>query len=185
MAADQIAAIGAVAESVLAESGYDLEDVAILTPPGRRDVRIVVDRDGGATLDDLADLSRAVGDALDAAGTMGEAPYELELTTPGIGRPLTLPRHWRRNVGRKVKVEHTADGDAAETVGRIGELGERAVTLVLADKGRIRTVELPLDTITSAAVEVDFTRPGEAELRACGLDDAEIARRRERPTETT
>ena len=178
--ADRAGAVGAVAEPILAAAGYDLEDVVILTPPGRRDVRVVVDRDGGASLDALAELSRTVGDALDAAGTMGDAAYELELTTPGIGRPLTLPRHWRRAVGRKVTVAYQDAGSATTTSARVGPSDDDGVTLVSAVKGRISEVRVPYGAITAAEVDVDFSRPGEAELRACGLDDAEIARRRDR-----
>ncbi|MEJ9079219.1 ribosome maturation factor RimP [Gordonia malaquae] len=180
MSGDKTELIGTVVEPVLTDAGYDLEEVALLTPPGRRDVRIVVDRDGGASLDAIAELSRAVDEALEASGVMGEQPYDLELTTPGVGRPLTAERHWRRSTGRTVKVAYTVDGVDNDVVGRIGPIAEGVVTLVKADKGRLSTVDVVLDTVTRAVVDVDFRRPGEAELRACGLDDAEIARRRER-----
>ena len=171
-------AIGLVVEPILAESGYDLEEIAVLTPPGRRDIRVVVDRDGGADLDALADLSRELDNALEQADLMGEQPYDLEVTTPGVGRPLTLPRHWRRNVGRSAKVEYTVDGKQTSVLARIGSLADDSVTMIRADKGRLQTLELALESIQKAVVEVDFRRPGEAELRACGLDDDEIARRR-------
>ncbi|GEE02505.1 ribosome maturation factor RimP [Gordonia spumicola] len=180
MSGDKTEKIGAVVEPVLTAAGYDLEEVALLTPPGRRDVRIVVDRDGGASLDALADLSRSLDEALDAANVLGEQPYDLEVTTPGVGRPLTLERHWRRSAGRSVKIQYTADGSDHDTVARIGRIADGVLTLVKADKGRLSTVQVPLDTVTRAVVDVDFRRPGEAELRACGLDDVEIARRRER-----
>ncbi|MCF8602765.1 ribosome maturation factor RimP [Gordonia sp. HY442] len=171
-------AIGHVVEPVLAAAGYDLEEIVVLTPPGRRDIRVVVDRDGGAHLDALADLSRELDAALEATDLMGEQAYDLEVTTPGIGRPLTLPRHWRRNQGRSAKVEYTLDEKPTSVVARIGRLDGATVTLVKADKGRLQNIELHLDDVQKAVVEVDFRRPGEAELRACGLDDAEIARRR-------
>lgn len=181
MSGDKTEMIGTVVEPVLTEAGYDLEEIALLTPPGRRDVRIVVDRDGGASLDAIAELSRAVDEALEASKVMGEQPYDLELTTPGVGRPLTAERHWRRSTGRTVKVAYTdTDGVDKDVVARIGPIAEGTVTLVKADKGRLSTVDIVLDTVTRAVVDVDFRRPGEAELRACGLDDAEIARRRER-----
>ncbi|EGD55712.1 ribosome maturation factor RimP [Gordonia neofelifaecis] len=171
--------IGDVLTAPLAEHGYDLEEVAILTPPGRREIRIVVDRDGGASLDALADLSRALESVLDDSDLLGESPYDLELTTPGIGRPLTLPRHWRRSQGRKVTAEYTVDGAARTVEARVGESDDDQVTLVLVDKSRIKTVDVALADIVRAVVEVDFSKPGEAALRACGLSDDEIARRRE------
>ncbi len=180
MSGDKTETIGAVVEPILAVEGYDLEEIALLTPPGRRDVRIVVDRDGGASLDALADLSRALDEAIETSEVMGEQPYDLELTTPGVGRPLTLPRHWRRSTGRSVKVQYTVDGTEHDVVARIGPVSDEQVTLVRNDKGRLTTIDVPLDAVSRAVVDVDFRRPGEAELRACGLDDDEIARRRER-----
>ena len=89
--------------------GLDLEAVE-LTPAGRRRVlRVAVDKDGGVTLDDVAEATKEVSRLLDASDVMGEQPYTLEVTSPGIDRPLTLPRHWRRNAGRLVKVT-THDG---------------------------------------------------------------------------
>ncbi|ALG86736.1 ribosome maturation factor RimP [Gordonia phthalatica] len=170
---------------VLDRLGYDLEDVAVLTPPGRRDIRIVIDRDGGASLDDLADVSRELDPVLEGANLLGETPYDLEVTTPGIGRPLTLPRHWRRNQGRKAKVEYRVDGVEKSVEVRIGASDDTQVTLVTVDKSRITSVDVAFADIVRGVVEVDFSRPGEAALRACGLSDEEIARRREPATHTT
>ena len=101
---------------VVSSAGYDLEDLGV-TAAGRRSVvRVVVDRDGGIDLDDVADVSRTVSDALDALDeaepdALG-ATYVLEVTSPGVDRPLTEPRHWRRNVGRLVTAT-LADGEPA------------------------------------------------------------------------
>lgn len=165
--------------STLDRLGFDLEEVAVLTPPGRREIRIVVDRDGGVSLDAVAELSRSLEAVFDESDLLGESPYDLEVTTPGIGRPLTLPRHWRRNQGRKVRVEYTDEGVDRTVEARVGPSDEGRVTLVTVDKSRIRSFEVELADIARAVVEVDFGRPGEAALRACGLDDDEIARRRD------
>ncbi|GIH24289.1 hypothetical protein Aph01nite_25990 [Acrocarpospora phusangensis] len=101
---------------VVAAEGLDLEDVTI-TPAGkRRLVRVVVDRDGGISLDDVSEVSRSVSDELDGTDLLGGSPYVLEVTSPGVDRPLTQPRHWRRARGRLVKAE-LRDGAVAE--GRI------------------------------------------------------------------
>ena len=89
--------------------------------------------------------------ALDDADAMGEQPYTLEVTSPGVDRPLTLPRHWRRNVGRKVAVTTT---DQTRRTGRIRAVGETSVTL---DVGGTE-VEMPYDDITKALVQVEFNR---------------------------
>ncbi|WP_035718913.1 ribosome assembly cofactor RimP [Gordonia shandongensis] len=192
--------IGTIVEPVLTELGFDVEEIAVSSAAGGRRVRIVVDRDSGATLDDLSDVSRALDDVLDASDALGDEPYELELTTPGIDRPLTAERHWRRARGRRVTVTHTVDGEPRTVTARVGPLDSGAggpeeagdpggagedgprVTLVTADKGRIGSVVVPLSAVETATVQVDFSRPGAAELRACGLDDREIDLRRGTPS---
>jgi ribosome maturation factor RimP len=77
----------------------DLEAVK-LTSAGRRVLlRVVIDADGGISLDDIAEVSRELSAKLDASDVMGETPYTLEVTSPGTDRPLTQPRHWRRAAG--------------------------------------------------------------------------------------
>lgn len=164
---------------VVVELGYDLEDVAVRGPAGRRELRITVDRDGGVALDQIADLSRAVSEALDETDLFGDEPYDLEVSTPGVDRALTQPRHWRRARGRKVALRRELDSAVTEVIGRIGDSDEDAVTLIHNTKGRMSETTIPLDQISRAVLEVDFARPGEAELRRCGLDDDEIARRRQ------
>lgn len=169
--------IGALARPLLESLGCDLEGVAMGGPAGGRQVRITVDRDGGMSLDDVAEASRLLSAAFDDAGVLGAEPYDLEISTPGVDRPLTLPRHWRRNRGRKVTVHRTGSADVVS--GRIGESGDEAVTLVHNDKGRFTETTVVFADVERAVLEVDFTRPGAAELRRCGLDEDEIARRRE------
>ena len=82
--------------------GLDLEDVEVTAAGRRRRVCVVVDRDGGIDLDAVADVSKSVSDVLDASDALGSAPYVLEVTSPGVDRPLTQPRHWRRARGRLV-----------------------------------------------------------------------------------
>src|SRR3954462_10521395 len=86
-------------------AGYDLEDVTVPAAGRRSVVRVVVDQDGGIDLDAVAEVSRAVSDALDGSDATGSAPYTLEVTSPGVDRPLTEPRHWRRAVGRRVSAQ--------------------------------------------------------------------------------
>jgi ribosome maturation factor RimP len=108
-------------EPVVETAGYDLEEITV-SPAGRRSVvRVVVDRDGGVDLDAVAQVSRAVSVALDQTDAFGEAAYVLEVTSPGVDRPLTEPRHWRRNIGRMVAT--------GETTGRISAADETGVTI--------------------------------------------------------
>jgi len=177
--AGRIESIDALARPILSDRGYDLEEVAVRPGGERREVRLVVDRDGGAGLDELAEISRDLSAVFDEAGVLGEEPYDLEVTTPGIGRPMTAPRHWRRARGRKVAVTWTGDDGAEQQLtARVADSDDDAVTLLTNDKGRFTETRIMLASVVSAAVDVDFTRPGQAELRRCGLDDDEIARRR-------
>jgi ribosome maturation factor RimP len=89
-------------EPAVAAMGMDLEDVRITSAGRRRLLRIVVDADGGVSLDDIALVSRELGATLDRAAAMGDASYTLEVSSPGVDRPLTEPKHWRRAVGRMV-----------------------------------------------------------------------------------
>jgi ribosome maturation factor RimP len=123
-------------EPVIGAAGYDLEEL-VVTPAGRRSiVRVVVDRDRGVTLDDIAEVSRAVSAVLDDNDDdLGRSPYVLEVTSPGVDRPLTEQRHWRRNVGRLVEV--AVGGDEAGTLtGRILAVEDSGVTLAVESKGK-------------------------------------------------
>jgi ribosome maturation factor RimP len=137
----------------LSALALDIEAVEI-TPAGkRRIVRIAVDKDGGVTLDDVADATRAVSEVLDESDTLGEMPYTLEVTSRGVDRPLTLPRHWRRNADRLVKV--TLADDSVVT-GRITDSDDESVTLdVDGSPSEIRYAD-----ITRALVQIEFNRKG-------------------------
>jgi ribosome maturation factor RimP len=143
------AARGLVAP-LLADSGFDLEDLTVRQVGRRRLVEVVVDRDGGLTLDDVAEASRLLSDPLDAV-VPGE--YVLEVTSPGVDRPLTLPRHWRRNVGRLVRAI-CRDGRAP--VGRVVTADDDTVTLDVDGA----PVVLTLDAVARGEVQVEFSRPG-------------------------
>jgi ribosome maturation factor RimP len=135
----------------LADQGLDVEAVEV-TPAGKRRVlRVAVDKDGGVTLDDVADATRAVSEVLDASDVMGEMPYTLEVTSRGVDRPLTLPRHWRRNTDRLVKVTLVEGGTVT---GRITTSDDNGVTLDVDGSTR----ELSYDEVAKALVQIEFNR---------------------------
>jgi ribosome maturation factor RimP len=131
--------------------GLDLEAVEV-TPAGkRRLLRVAVDKDGGVSLDEIAAATKEVSQLLDETDVMGDKPYLLEVSSPGIDRPLTLPRHWRRNASRLVKLTTSAN----ETVtGRITEAGDESV--VLDVNGKTRSIAYA--DVTKARVQVEFNR---------------------------
>ena len=102
--AAETARLTQVLEPVIRAAGLDLESVRIAAAGRRRLLRIVVDADGGPGLDDIAVLSRSLSAELDSSGVMGETAYTLEVSSPGVDRPLTAERHWRRAQGRLVRV---------------------------------------------------------------------------------
>jgi ribosome maturation factor RimP len=153
-------------EPVVTGAGYDLEEL-VVTPAGRRSVvRVVVDRDRGVTLDDIADVSRAVSDALDAHDDgMGRTPYVLEVTSPGVDRPLTEPRHWRRNTGRMVTVAVGPSGSADTVTGRITAVDDAGVTLAVEAAGKPGAKRkpptervVPWPELGAGRVQVEFGR---------------------------
>jgi ribosome maturation factor RimP len=117
--------IGPVVEA----AGCDLEELNVSRAGRRHLLRITVDADGGVSLDAVADLSRDISAALDTAeetgGDFGTGEYVLEVSSPGVDRPLRQPRHWRRNVGRLVEVP-VGDG---KVTGRVVEADDHGVTL--------------------------------------------------------
>jgi ribosome maturation factor RimP len=90
--------------SPMGSLGLDLEAVDLSSAGKRRVLRVAIDKDGGVTMDDIADATREISRVLDETDVMGAQPFTLEVSSPGVDRPLTLPRHWRRNVGRLVSV---------------------------------------------------------------------------------
>jgi len=135
---------------VVTAAGYDLEDVSV-TAAGRRSVvRVVVDRDEGIDLDAVAEISRTLSAALDDSDVMGQAPYVLEVTSPGVDRPLTEPRHWRRATGRVVRVTVT---DAGPLTGRVSTADDDKVTFDV--DGDARTVAYA--DLGPGHVEVEFS----------------------------
>ncbi len=133
--------------------GLDVEAVEI-TPAGKRRIlRVAVDQDGGVTLDEVAAATRAVSQVLDESDVMGEQPYTLEVTSRGVDRPLTLPRHWRRNTDRLVKV--TTTGGEVVT-GRILESDDESAEL---DVSGIRR-RVAFADVAKALVQIEFNRPG-------------------------
>ena len=146
------------------DTGLELEELNVASAGRRRLVRVIVDTPDGAALDldAVADVSRAVSAALDDADDLLGGAYTLEVSSPGLDRPLTLPRHWRRARLRLVKARTT---DGAELVGRVGDADERGVTLLV--DGTRRHVDF--GKIDRAVVQVEFSEPPATEIQALTL----------------
>lgn len=138
---------------VLAQAGVDLESVQVQSAGRRELIRVIVDRDGGVDLDLIASLSREISDVLDSpacADAVGSS-YVLEVSSPGVDRPLTESRHWRRAVGRLVEARLV---DGSVVTGRLEAADDDAV--------RIAGREIAMRDLERGLVQVEFTRPGDA-----------------------
>lgn len=147
--------IAQVIEPILAEHGLELDRLDV-TPIGKRSVlRVTVDGDGpdgrGPLLDDIAAASSAISVALDESPAVGKAPYTLEVSTRGISKPLTEPKHFRRNTGRLVKLSV----GAGHVTGRIVAFTDAGLEIDVDGQQRM----VPLSDIDKAVVQVEMNRP--------------------------
>lgn len=143
-----------------ARSGFDIEDVAVNARTRPPSIRVTVDSDNPLDLDTVAELSRSASDLLDGLDS-GDSAYVLEVTSPGVDRPLTAEKHFRRARGRKVQMR-LADGTTV--TGRIGALNDGAIGMVVRDGADWKVRHIPLRDITQAVVQVEFSPPAAAEL---------------------
>ncbi len=144
-----------VIEPVVQAAGLDLEAVRVTAAGRRRMLRVVVDSDHGVSLDDAATLSRQLSAALDSVAVMGEFPYTLEVSSPGVDRPLTDPRHWRRAAGRLVQV---TIADSGLVRGRIVAADTDGVTLDVDGEPKARR-RFGYAALGAGAIQVEFGHP--------------------------
>jgi ribosome maturation factor RimP len=146
-----------VLEPVAVAAGFELDALHVGAAGRRHTVRLVVDSDTGVGLDDIARLSRAASEELDRHEHLLGGAYTLEVTSPGVDRPLTVPRHWRRAHLRLVAVRPQ---EGAPFQARVGDAGDRAVVLLV--DGALREVRYA--DVAHAAVEVEFNPPPAEEI---------------------
>ncbi len=157
-------------EDEFARAGFDIEAVRIDAHAQPPRITVVTDGDDGLDLDSVATLSRAASGLLDDLDT---PPYVLEVTSPGVDRPLTTPKHFRRARGRRVQVRLT---DGSTVSGRLGGIGPAGVALVLRERGRpdFTVRDIALDSIAEAVVQVEFSSPNPRELELAGLAGEDV-----------
>jgi len=139
----------------VSDQGFYLEDVHVATPGSHRIVTCIVDGDASLNLDQVTSVSRVISDLLDEAAFMGETPFTLEVTSPGVDRPLTQPRHFAKNVDRLLKIIKL---DGSEVTGRILSNTDQDVTLTVAVKKETIEQTVSLIDIKRAVVEIEFNR---------------------------
>lgn len=144
--------------------GFELDALEVQQAGRRKLVKVVVDSDDGVDLDEVASASRAVSAALDAHDHVLAGAYTLEVTSPGLGRPLTKRRHWRRARYRLVRI---TPHEGTEYVGRVGHAGETSARILV--DGRISDVKYA--GVAKAVIEVEFRQPPADELKQLDADE--------------
>jgi ribosome maturation factor RimP len=154
-----------------ARAGYEIEDVVIDAAARPPRITVVADGDDPLDLDSIAELSRSASALLDRVDDEA-APYVLEVTSPGVDRPLTIEKHYRRARGRKVELTLS---DGSQLIGRLGETNGGTVRLVVREgaKANFSVRELPLDGVVKAIVQVEFSPPNPRELELAGQSGKE------------
>ena len=142
----------------LQQAGYFLEDINVVSPGHHRIVTVIVDGESALNLDQVTVASKLVSELVDEAAFMGETPFTLEVTSPGIDRPLTLPRHFAKNVTRLLKVTKS---DGSVVTGRITSNSDLDVTLTVVEKKETKEVVVAFADIKRAVVEIEFNRKDE------------------------
>ncbi len=145
-----------------ARAGYEIDGVEIDEHAQPPRIRIVADGDTPLDLDTVSELSRAASVVLD---TIDTPPYVLEVSSPGVDRPLTAEKHFRRARGRRVEVS-LDDGSAV--TGRLGTTKDGVAELVVRTGGGWEVRRLSLDEIRKAVVQVEFSPPNAKELELVG-----------------
>lgn len=153
-----------VADAALAGSGVVVDGAGVQQAGRRRLVRVFLARDLSAlaaddtttpveplTLDEVADATRLVSDALDDSDVLGEAPYTLEVGSAGLDRPLTTPEQFRRNVGRLLRLTLS---DGTTTTDRLTSAGPEGLRLAGSPDAPVAVAD-----VTKALVQVEFSRP--------------------------
>jgi ribosome maturation factor RimP len=140
------------------QAGFFLEDVHVVSPGKHRIITCIVDGQTPLNLDQVTSVSRDISELLDGADFMDDTAFTLEVTSPGVDRPLTLPRHWQKNLNRLVKVVKL---DGSVVNGRITTIEDANVVLIEDIKGKTKEHALSLNDVKRATVEIEFNRKGD------------------------
>jgi ribosome maturation factor RimP len=160
-------------DAEFARAGYEIEDVVIDERSRPPRITVIADGDAALDLDTVAELSRSASSLLDSKRDIG-GTYVLEVSSPGVDRPLTSAKHFRRARGRKVELTLT---DGAQVSARVGETRDDVVDVVVRE-GRDWTVRsIPFGDVVKAIVQVEFSQPPQRELELAGVDRGAAMRR--------
>lgn len=139
--------IASAVSPIIEAGGNYLEEIKIVSAGKRKLITIIVDSDSYLNLDQVAAISREISETIENLKSLGSSPFTLEVTSPGVDRPLTKPRHWEKNIGKLVKVTKI-DGSVQE--GRIKSSSSDSATL---DTG-----EVLFSDVKRASIQIEFKK---------------------------
>lgn len=149
----------ALAEPIAGEFGLEVLEVELKGSPPRRLLRVLLDsptQGRGVTLDDCTAVSRRLGDVIEAHAAVGGG-YLLEVSSPGVNRPLRKPEHFRRVLGKKVRVRFRHPvADRRGVLARLAEVDETRLRLECDDG---ETLEISFADVEKANLEYEFETP--------------------------
>ena len=148
-----------------ARAGYEIDQVVVDAAARPPRITVVADGDNGLDLDSVAALSRTASELLDQLDRTGDTPYVLEVTSPGVDRPLTEQKHFRRARGRKVELTLV---DGSQLIGRVGQSDTESVEVVVRDGRDFAVRRVELADVIKAVVQVEFSPPSPRELELAG-----------------
>jgi ribosome maturation factor RimP len=137
--------ISAAIRPIIEAAGNYLEELTITSAGKVKILTVIVDSDSHLNLDQITAVTKEISEVIETLEELGDSAFTLEVTSPGIDRPLTKPRHWRKNLNRLVKITMISGQDIQ---GRIGEATE---TDVLVDDQKVS-----FEDIKRAVLEIEF-----------------------------
>ena len=141
--------ISAAITPALSDLGFYLEDITITSAGRRSMITVIVDGDNHLSLDQVTVATKAIGEIVENIQSLGESAFTLEVTSPGLDRPLTKPRHWRKNIDRLVKIVLL---DGKEVKGRVKDVSEISTT--------VNDQVVKFSEIKRATLEIEFKQVG-------------------------
>jgi ribosome maturation factor RimP len=137
--------ISAAITPALSDLGFSIQVITITSAGRRCMLTVIVDGDTHLSLDQVTVATKAISEIVENIQSLGQAPFTLEVTSPGLDRPLTKPRHWRKNIDRLVKIVLL---DGKEIKGRVKDATEISATV---DEQVIKFTD-----IKRATLEIEF-----------------------------
>lgn len=149
---DIVVKVREIVEPIVNSEGMELVDLEYRRERGGRVLRVIIDGEGGVTLDDCTSISREVDRNLDVEG-IPSGPYTLEVSSPGLNRPLKTEADFHRFINRLIKVKTTApNGDKKTLRGRLLSCHGGVVEI----EAKNSVMQVPLDHIVKANLEYEF-----------------------------